>query len=94
MMLRRLLVSLHLTLALIIGTLPAVAQGTDDGSDFPSDQAERLDKVQSQSHALHRQLFAARLRLDEDEVRRLTKELKELQSEEVELLRASGQLPR
>ena len=89
-----LLVSLQLTL-LIAGTIPAVARGADGADERePLDSWERLDKVQAQSHALQRRLFAARLQHDDDEIRRVTKEIKELQSQEVELLRATGQLPR
>lgn len=93
MTLKRLLVSLQLTLALIAGSIPAVARGADS-PEWPSDQSERLNKVQTQSHALQQKLFAARLQQDDDEVRRLTKELKELQGQEAELLRAGRQLPR
>jgi uncharacterized membrane protein (DUF106 family) len=93
MMTKRLLVALQMTLAVVAGSIPTVARAADsvDGS---SGQAEPLDKIQAQSHEMQQKLFAARLQHDDDEVRRLTKELKELQSQEVELLRASGQLPR
>lgn len=93
MIIHHLFVSLSLALALAVGTVPSVAHGADS-LEWPSEQSERLATVQAQSHALQQKLFAARLQQDDEAVRRLTSEIKELHKQEVELLRASGQLPR
>jgi hypothetical protein len=59
-----------------------------------SDPDDRLSQVESQVVDKMRELSAARLRNDDDAVQRLTKEFKELEDEQVKLLRATGKLPR
>jgi hypothetical protein len=91
------LIPLAAALALSVPVLPAAppAARADEIPAWPSEQASRLEQVESQLLSKQRELAAARRRNDGPAiVERLSKEFKTLQDERVELLRATRQFPR
>lgn len=72
--------------------LAPAAHGADI-PEWPHDREERLSVVESQLLDVQRELFAARMANDEAKREKLEKRKKELEREEVKLLRASGQFP-
>jgi hypothetical protein len=91
-MTRRFLVGAAIVVTLGTWMRPSTATGTDIPY-WPSDQAKRLKEVQNHSLDLQRKLFVARMQQHHEEVETLSKQMKTLQDEEVQLLRATGQLP-
>lgn len=82
-------------LMLLFGTcflfVPAVYGG--DIPEWPHEREERLEVVESQLLDVQRELFAAKMTNDEAKREKLEKRKKELEEEEVKLLRATGQFP-
>ena len=75
-----------------LGGGPAVGFAAD-GTAWPSDQEARLHDVENRVLDVQRQLSVARHTQNAPEVERLSKEFKELRSEQAKLLRATGKLP-
>jgi len=75
-----------------LGGGPAVGFAAD-GPAWPSDQEARLHDVENRVLDVQRQLSVARHTQNAPEVERLSKEFKELRSEQAKLLRATGKLP-
>ena len=78
--------------ALLLASAPGL--GAQDAPYWPSDQERRLAQVESQVVEKMDEIATARLRDDNEKVESLTKEFKTLQDERVQLLRATGKLPR
>ena len=62
--------------------------------EWPREREERLSAVESKILDVQRELFTARVRNDEAKQTELKKQMKELEREQVRLLRATGQFPR
>jgi len=71
----------------------AAAGFAAEGEAWPSDQEARLHDVETRVLDVQRQLSVARHTQNAPEVERLSKEFKELRSEQAKLLRATGKLP-
>jgi uncharacterized membrane protein (DUF106 family) len=84
---------------LVVAVVAAVLGGgaavgfAADGTAWPSDQEARLHDVENRVLDVQRQLSVARHTQNAPEVERLSKEFKELRSEQAKLLRATGKLP-
>jgi hypothetical protein len=61
--------------------------------EWPHEQQERLRAVESEILNVQRKLFVARVNNDEQNRVELEKQMKELEREQVKLLRATGQFP-
>ena len=61
--------------------------------EWPHEQQERLRAVESEILDVQRKLFVARVNNDEQNRTELEKQMKELEREQVKLLRATGQFP-
>jgi predicted TIM-barrel fold metal-dependent hydrolase len=64
-----------------------------DVPEWPQEREDRLSVVESQILDVQRELFRARVTNDETKKTELEKRMKELEKEQVKLLRASGQFP-
>ena len=78
--------------ALLLACPPGL--GAQQVPYWPSDQERRLAQVESQVVEKMDEIATARLRDDNEKAESLTKEFKTLQDERVQLLRATGKLPR
>ncbi len=73
----------------LLAPLPVFGGGAPQ---WPSEAEEQLDGVESHVLDLQRQLAAARLRGDQDEIGKLQKEFKRAQDERLNLLRNAHKL--
>jgi hypothetical protein len=64
-----------------------------DIPEWPHEREERLSVVESQILDVQRELFTAKVTNDEAKKKDLEKRMKELEKEQVRLLRANGQFP-
>jgi len=78
--------------ATVLGGGPAAGFAAD-GPAWPSEQEARLHDVENRVLDVQRQLSVARHTQNAPEVERLSKEFKDLRSEQAKLLRATGKLP-
>jgi hypothetical protein len=80
------------TLSLVLLVSPFIVS-PGNGSEipeWPQERDERLSVVESQILDVQRKLFSARLHNEEEKREELEKQMKELEREQVKLLRASG----
>jgi uncharacterized membrane protein (DUF106 family) len=75
--------------------LAGIGVGPARAADIPSlrtEQEARLDEIQPQIFRAQREMFRARMANDKEAIKRTAKQFNALQGEQLELLRATGQL--